>query len=139
MLADGVENGVEQWDQRGDTLKRKSLRAQIARLQDLLEKVGADQAFQNFSLVDFGLRAFHAFRDPAAPLQLRQVHEVCADCAAINAASFFGSLAGQPFQIRLREWPEKAERIKLGFVVTPAAKRVKDALAIIKNSRFFGG
>src|SRR6266436_5509419 len=136
VFPDGVENGVEQGNERGHTFERKTLCAQIARLQNLLEKIGADQALENFLLIDLGLRSFDALSDPAAPLRLRQMHELSADRAAINAARFLASVTGQSLQIRLRGWPEKTEGIELGFVVAPAAKRVEDALAFVKTSRF---
>jgi len=62
------------------------------------------------------------------------VHEFRADCAAINAPRFFGRLSGQPFQVGLRKWTEESQRIKIGFVEAPAAKSVKDALALLRSS-----
>jgi hypothetical protein len=131
VLADGIENGVEKWNQRSHTFERKALRAQIPGLQDLLEKVGTDQALEHFLLIDFAFGTFDAFGDPAAALRLGKVHELDADRSAINAAGFLGYLARQSFQVRLRKRSEKAEGIKIGFVIAPAAKRVEDALALL--------
>ena len=94
----GVQNGVKQRDQRGDAFERKTLRAQVARLKNLLEEVGANQAFKNLLLVDFELGTLDTLGDPSPPLGLRQVHEFHADVPAIDAASFLCSLASQ-FQI----------------------------------------
>src|SRR5713101_2334298 len=75
--------------------------------------------------------AFEMFGDPAPPLELRKVHEFGADGAAIDAARRYGRFSGQPLQVGLREWAKESKRIKIGFVVAPTAKRVKDALALL--------
>src|SRR5260370_21623833 len=88
MLGDGVENGVEQGNERGHAFERKALGAEIAGLQDLLEEVGANEALENFFLVDFGLRTFDALDDPAAAVWLGKVHGFRADVPPVAAAGF---------------------------------------------------
>src|SRR4029077_9910362 len=105
-------------------LERKTLGAQIARLQNLLEKIGANQALQGLFLIDLGLRPFHALSDPAAAFRLGKMHEFGADGAAIDAAGFYGGFAGEAFEVGLLEGAEKAERVEIGFEVAPAAEGV---------------
>ena len=93
VFGGSVQNRGKQGNQRRDAFQRKSLRAEIARLQDLLEEVRANQALENFVLVDFFGRGFEALNNPAAPIRLRQMHEVRAHGAAVDAARFFGGLA----------------------------------------------
>ena len=132
----GVQNRIEQRNQRSDAFERKSLRAQIARLQNLLEKVRAHQALENFLLIDLQLGPLDALRNPSPPLRLRQVHEFHADVAAVDAARFFSRLASQ-FQIGKLLRLENTKRIQRGFVIAPATKRVKYALALlVVRSRF---
>jgi hypothetical protein len=111
-------------------------------LKNLLEKVRADQPLENFFPVDLELGPFDTLRNPSAPLGLRQVHEFHANVAAIDAARLLGSFAGQ-FQIGKLLRLEYAERIQRGFVIAPAAKRVKNTFALlVVRSRFlrpFGG
>ena len=65
VFAGRVENRIEQRNQRGDAFERKTFGAEIARLQNLLEKIGANQALENFVAVDFGCSGFHALGNPA--------------------------------------------------------------------------
>src|SRR5712692_2901917 len=139
VLADGVENGVEQRDQRGDAFEREALGAEIAGLQDLLEEVGANEALENFLLVDFGLRTFDALDDPAAAVWLGKVHEFRADGAAVDAAGFLGGFTGEVCKVRLLERAEEAEGVEMGFEVAAAAEGVEDALAVFRTGRFSGG
>src|SRR5260370_29163348 len=100
VVAERVQDGVKKGDDCGDTLQRETLRAEVARRENLFEQVGANQAFENFSLVDLKLRSFDALGNPLAPLRLRQVHELRANSAAIDAACLVGSLS--------RKSPERA-------------------------------
>src|SRR5260370_8968016 len=88
VLAERVQDGVKKGDDCGNTFQRKTLRAEVARLENLFEQIGANQAFENFSLVDLKLWSFDALGNPLAPLRLQQVHELRADRAAIDAAGF---------------------------------------------------
>ncbi len=96
VLRRRVQHRVQQRNQRGNAFQGKSLRAQVPRLQNLLEKVGADQPLQNPFLIDFARWPFDALRDPAPPLWIWQVHEFSPDRAAINAARLVSRLTGQP-------------------------------------------
>src|SRR5580704_13853203 len=90
-----VEDRVEKRDKRGYALERKTLRAKIAGLQNLLEKVCANQPLENFFLVDLQFGALDAFRDPSPPLWLGEVHEFHPNVAAVDAARLGGSFARQ--------------------------------------------
>src|SRR5580700_6979915 len=125
----GVEDSVEKRDQRGYAFKRKTLRAEIAGLQNLLEKVRANQALENSFLVDLQFGALDAFRDPSSPLWLGEVHEFRANDAAVDAARFFGGFARQ-FQIGELLRLENAERVQGSLVIAPATENVKNALAL---------
>ena len=97
---------------------------QVARLQNLLEQIRADQPLEYFPLVHRKRRTFETLRNPVPPLRLRQVHEFRAHGSAINAAGLFSSLAGQ-FSSGAFYGFKKAKRIEVGFVKTPATKRSK--------------
>ncbi len=51
LLSGRFEDFVHQRNERGHAFQRKALAAQIALLQDLLEKLGADQLIERASLV----------------------------------------------------------------------------------------
>ncbi len=94
MFRGCLQDGIEQRNQRGDTFERKSLRTEIARLQYLLEEVGANQALENFALVYVLGWCFEEVDDPAPAFRLGQMHKVRANRAAIDASRFFGGFAG---------------------------------------------
>jgi len=56
----GVQDGIKQRNQRGDAFEREALGAQVTRLQDLLEEVGANQAFEDFCADRLGLAELRA-------------------------------------------------------------------------------
>ena len=124
-----VENGIEQRNERGVALKRKAFTAQIAALQNLLEKIGTNQALENFCLADLELRTFHALSDPAAPLRLGEMIDLHPDGAAIIAARFLGKFAGEALEVGKFQGHEETEGIERGFVKAPAAEKIEDALA----------
>ncbi len=95
VLARGVQDGIEERNQRGDAFQGESLGAEVARLQNLFEKIGANQTLEDFVLIDFAGRPFQALGDPAAAFRLRQMHEVGADSTTVNAACFLGAFAGE--------------------------------------------
>ena len=130
VFAGGVQDGIEQRNQRGDAFERKTLGAQVARLQNLFEEVGANQALEDFFLVDFGRGGFETLGDPAAALRLRQVHEIGADSAAIDAARFVGGFAGEPIEVGGLQRFEQAERIERRFQIAPAAEGVENTFAL---------
>src|SRR5260370_40610987 len=100
VLPERVQDGVKKGNDCGNTFQRKTLRAEVARLENLFEQIGANQAFENFSLVDLKLRSFDALGNPLAPLRLRQVHELRADRAAIDAAGFVAGPARETPELR---------------------------------------
>src|SRR5579864_5481730 len=128
VLAGGVQDGIEERDERGNAFERKTLGAQVPRLENLFEQVGADQALKNFFLVYLKRGTLEALSDPLAALGFRQVHELGADVAAVDAARLFGGFSGESREIRVLERREKAERVERGFVIAPATKGFECAL-----------
>src|SRR5580704_19302719 len=124
-----AEDSVEKRDKRGDAFKRKTLRAEVAGLQNLLEKVCANQPLKNSFLVDLQFGPLDAFRDPPPSFWLGEVHEFHANVAAVDAARFFGSFARQ-FQIGKLLRLENAEWVQRSLVIAPAPENVKNALAL---------
>ena len=53
------EHCIEERDQDGEALERKALGAEVARLDDLLEEVGADEVGEDVCLVGRGRRLLH--------------------------------------------------------------------------------
>ena len=51
VLGSGVQDCVEQRDQRRFAFEREALGAEIARLDHLLEEIGADQQAREFALL----------------------------------------------------------------------------------------
>src|SRR5258708_1970253 len=139
VLPERVQDGVKKGDDCGDTLQRKTLRAEVARLENLFEQVGANQAFENFSLVDLELWSFDALGNPLAPLRLRQVHELRANSAAIDAAGFVGGLSGESRELGALERFEEVEWVERRLVIAPAAKGVENSLALLANDSGFLG
>ena len=126
-FARGIENGIEQRNERRVAFQGKSFGAEIAILEDLLEEIRAHEALEYFFLIHFEFRTFDALGNPATAFGFRQVHEFHADCAAIVAASFFGKFAGETLKVREFQRSEKAKWIESGFVIAPAAEKVEDA------------
>src|SRR6266852_1968863 len=139
VLPERVQDGVKKGDDCGDTLQRKTLRAEVARLENLFEQVGANQAFENFSLVDLQLWSFDALGNPLAPLGLRQVHELRANSAAVDAAGFVGGLSGESRELGALERFEEVEWVERRLVIAPAAKGVENSLALLANDSGFLG
>src|SRR4029077_7413798 len=125
-----VENGIEQRNERGVALKRKAFAAQIAALQNLLEKIGTNQALENFCLADLELRTFHALSDPPAPLRLGEMIDLHTDGAAIIAARFLGEFAGEAFEVRELQGREEAEGVEGGLVKAPASEKIENTFAL---------
>src|SRR2546427_4000213 len=115
MFARLLEYRVEQRDQRGNAFEREALSAKVARLQNLFEKIGANQALKNFVLINFTGRGFKTLGDPAAAFRLRQVHKISADRAAVDAAGFLGGFAGQRLQVRGFQRLKQAKGIERRF------------------------
>src|SRR3989442_2432882 len=138
MFARLLEYRVEKRNQRRDAFERESLSAQVARLQDLLEKIGANQRLEDFVLINLARRRFEPLGDPAAAFRFGQMHEIGTHCAAINAAGFLGGFAGQPLQVRVFQRLEQAKRIERRLQIAPAAEGVEDTLALFVAGCFRG-
>ena len=92
-LAGRVQDFIHQGKQSGHPFERKTLGAEIALLQHLLEQVGPDKQVEHALLVHRGLGPFHALLDPAPPLRISNVHELRAHGAAVHAPRFIGEFA----------------------------------------------
>src|SRR5260370_39681524 len=139
VLPERVQDGVKKGNDCGNTFQRKTLRAEVARLENLFEQIGANQAFENFSLVDLKLRSFDALGNPLAPFGLRQVHELRANSAAIDAACLVGGLSGESRELGALERFEEVEWVERRFIIAPAAKGVENSLALLANDCGFLG
>ena len=131
-----AQDRIEQRDQRRLALERVALRAQIARLQHLLENVRAYQQVENSRAI--GLRGFrfHPLLHPLASLAIGDVHEFHADASAVDSAS---RVCLRPRNIKLghRCRLQIAERVEICLQVSPAAKRFPDAfLRVLRCCRF---
>ena len=132
-LTGGFKNFIDQRDQGGHAFQRKTLVAEIALLQYLLEQISPDELVQYVFLIDCRLRTFQAFLDPAASYRVGDVHELSADCSAINPASLLGQFAIRA-QLRMGHRRQKAEWIEVGFQISPVPERVEDALTVAVGS-----
>src|SRR5262249_55026030 len=80
--------------------------------------------------------SFHTPGDPAAPGGVFDVHELDANGAAINAASFASQFAVDfKFGTGLRG--EKAKRIEVGLQVSPAPEGIEHQLALRAGRLYF--
>ena len=135
-LGGGVQDGIEQRDQRGDAFQGEAFGAEIAGLQNLFEEIGANQAFENFLLIDFVRGGFDARCNPALAIEFRQVREISTDRAAIDAARVVRNFARQCLQSGMFEGLEQAEGIECCFQIAPAAESLKNALTFVVDGRF---
>ena len=127
------ENFIHQGDQGGHAFERKALVAEIALLQDLLEQVGPDELVENVLLIHRRLGTFHTLLDPAALYRVGDVKELGADGSAINPAGLVGKFAFQP-KVGMGDGRQKAERVEIGFQISPEAERVKNAFTVAVGS-----
>ena len=72
---------------------------------------------------------FDALDNPLAALGLEDVHEVGADCAAINFAGFLRDWAAD-LQVGIFQRLEDFERVEIGFEIAVAAEKVENPLAL---------
>src|SRR5579885_614532 len=128
-LARGIQNRIEQRDERRYAFERKPFYAQVARLEHLLKEVRANEPLENLSLIDGRRLGLETFGNPTAPLRLHQVHEIGADGTTIVAPRFVRDFSLE-FQVGRLQWFEKTQRIQIGLQISPAAKRVEDFPAI---------
>jgi len=71
VLADRIENGVEEWNQRGHTLRAKNASCPNTGIAGPARK-GRQRTRRSshFPLIDFDFGTFDAFGNPAAALRL---------------------------------------------------------------------
>src|SRR5258708_26884738 len=138
VLAGGVKDRVQKRNQCGDAFERETLSPKIARLQNLFEKIGANQTLEDFVLIDWAWRSFEPLSDPAAAFRLRQMHEIGANRAAVDAAGFFSSLSGQRIQVGLLQRLKQAEGIEGRLQVAPAAESAENPPALFLTGGFRG-
>jgi hypothetical protein len=127
QITGGIQDGIKERDEGGVAFQREALAAEVAALEDLFEEVGTDEALKNALTVDFGCRAFHAFRDPGAALGLDEMGEFNADRAAVIAAGFLGVFTGKAVQVWGFYRGEEAEGIEGGLGESPAAETIENA------------
>ncbi len=127
----GVQNLVQQRNQRRVAFQRVALSPDVAGMDGLLEHVCADQLVQNAAPVD-GLLPIrlHAFLNPLPPLEIRNVHELDTDAAAVNATRGIGYIAGD-IQFGMSQRGEVPQRIEICLKIAPAPERVQDALLFL--------
>ena len=124
-----LEDFIEQRDQPAQTFEREALGPQVARLDDLLKQLRADEPLENAlragSGGECGGGLFHALLDPKAALGLGQVHEFGANGTAIDGAGLVSRLARElKLGVRLRR--QEAQGIEGCLKVSPAAEEVED-------------
>src|SRR6185312_3842701 len=71
----GMKEGIEEWDERRNSLQRESFGSGIARLKNLLEQVSANQEIENVLPVGPGLFTLETLLDPVAICTIRDMHE----------------------------------------------------------------
>src|SRR6266567_2053868 len=138
LLRRALENFIHQRNQRGDALERKPLGAQISLLQHEFEKIGANEQIKRALLVNRRLRTFQPLLDPATALRIGDVCEFDANGCAIRGAGFLRKLA-LDLQIGVFLWLQKAERVEVGFEVSPLAKSIKNSLTLAVGSVHYCG
>src|SRR5271167_281543 len=140
VLRGGVEDFVEQRNERGIAFQRIALGADVARVDGLLEDVGAHQLIQNTIAINgLFVSRLHALLDPLAAVRIGNVHELDADAAGVNAASGVGYFASE-VQLGMRERGKVSQRIEIRLKVSPAAERVQHALLLLAvNVQHYSG
>src|SRR5258706_13007027 len=86
MLAGDVQKLVHRRQQRRVAFERESFVAEIALLQRLLKKIGAQEQVERALAVDGGGLRLHSLLNPPTPFRGGHVHELDAYASAINAA-----------------------------------------------------
>ena len=125
----GVEDFVDQRNQRSRAFEREALAAQIALLHDLLEDVGANEQVQDALLVFLRRIGLHALENPAAALGRVDVIDFDTDGARIDGSGCTGVFAF-PLQFGRLSGAEKAERIKVAFEVSELAVSLEYSLTL---------
>jgi hypothetical protein len=122
---------IEKRNQSRQTFERKPLGPEIARLNHLLEDVGANQLRKNMFLFRRRGRLLDLLLQPLPPLGIRKMHELRANRAAIIAARLgrklaFGNGNGKWFGGKVL-----TQRIQRCLQVAPAAEEIEDVFAIL--------
>src|SRR5579871_1063030 len=120
---------IQQRNQYRDAFQGKTFAAQVARLHNLLEQIGANQALQDVLLVAGRGGRFHALLDPAPPLRVRNVRELGSDAAAVIAAGFLGGRPAQP-QFGMGVRAEQAQRVEVGLEIPPAPESFENSFPL---------
>src|SRR5216683_2179199 len=87
-LSSGVEDFVDQGQQRRDAFEGEALAAKIPLLQNQLEQVGADQQVENALLIFLLMFGFHALVNPVTAFGIGNVVDLDTDGAGVNGAGF---------------------------------------------------
>src|SRR5579872_1564382 len=137
----GIENFIDERNERGDPFEREALAAQITLLHHLLEHIGPGEQIENSLLVFFcnlEIPRFHAVINPAAALGRVEVIDLDPDRAGVNRAGFAGVFT-LSFKLRRGTRTEKAQRVKVAFEVSVLAISVEDAFAFGVGAVIGGG
>ncbi len=89
----GGKDLIEKWDEDGETFEGEALGAEVALLDDLLEEVGADELGEDVGLIWLGCGALDLVLEPLALLEIRDVHELDGEVAAVVGAGLGGDFA----------------------------------------------
>src|SRR5258708_12727523 len=88
MLAGDVQKLVHRWQQRRIAFERESFVAEIALLQRLLKKIGAQEEVERALAVNGGGLGLDAFLNPLTPFGVGNVHELDPYPSPINPPPF---------------------------------------------------
>ncbi len=123
------EHLVEQRNNGGHAFERKSFAPQITRLKHLLEKLRADQPFEDEAAIGLRHIALQPFGNPVAAFGIVNVHEFGANRPAVELSSRGGGFPVDD-QLRMNDWREEAERIQIRRKISPAPVALKYALVL---------
>src|SRR5258706_9349090 len=130
MLAGDVQKLVHRWQQRRVAFERESFVAEIALLQRLLKKIGAEEEVERALAVNGGGFGLDAFLNSLAPFGVGNVDELDAYASAINAARFPRPLAVD-LEVRVRLRRQETKRIQFRLDISKLPEEVKDAFAFV--------
>ena len=123
------EHLVEQRNHGGHAFERKSLAPQITRLKHLLEKLRANQPFEDKAAIGLRRIALQPLGNPAAALGIINVHEFGANRPAVEFSRRRGGFPVDD-QFRMNDWRQEAERIEIRRKISPAPVAFKHALVL---------
>ncbi len=119
-----VQGLVQKRKQSDDALEREALRSGVTRLENLLEQSRLNQAHHDVRPVRRRYVGLKPFRNPAALLGQRDVHELGADLAAVNVSRVVRNF---PCKVEFRNCLrlEVPDGVKVRLKLSPAAERVE--------------